>query len=70
MTASEKLVFTSELALKRSIRKVYPELTDEQQEATFNEMKNCVGCYKDDDGNWIINGKKNDKTGWSGEYGQ
>lgn len=37
------LVFTSELALKRSIKKKYPKLKPEQLEATFNQQKEMVG---------------------------
>ena len=36
------LVFTSELALKRSIRKKYPTLTKDQWKATFNDLKKYV----------------------------
>jgi hypothetical protein len=46
------LVFTSANALRRSIRKVYPKLTEEQQEATFNTMKAKVGYWQDSEGEW------------------
>ena len=42
------LVFTSEHALMRSIRKKYPKLTEEQQEATFKQQKEWVGMSKQD----------------------
>lgn len=38
-----ELIFTSELALKRSIRKKYPELNKEQREATFEDQKKWIG---------------------------
>ncbi len=65
MTESEKLIFTSEHALRRSIRKVYPKLTGDQQEETFEQMKSCIGARRLSNGDWLINGKINDKTGWS-----
>ena len=65
MTNSEGLVFTSEHALRRSIRKVYSELTGDQQEETFEQMKCCIGARRNENGDWIINGRVNDKTGWS-----
>ncbi len=65
MTESEKLVFTSDRSLRRSIRKVYPQLTEDQQEETYEQMKGVVGAYRDKHGDWIINGRVNDKTGWS-----
>lgn len=37
------LVFTSELALKRSIRKKYPKLSLEQWKATFEDQKQYIG---------------------------
>ena len=37
------LIFTSELALKRSIRRKYPKLTVEQWKATFDDQKKYVG---------------------------
>mgnify|MGYP000280056192 CR=1 FL=1 len=37
------LVFTSELALKRSIRKKYPGLSAKQREATFEQQKQYIG---------------------------
>ena len=37
------LVFTSEHALRRSIRKKYSDLSEEQQEATFEQQKEWIG---------------------------
>ena len=47
------LVFTSEHALMRSIRKKYSKLTEEQQNATFNQQKEWVGMSKKDMENYI-----------------
>ena len=37
------LVFTSELALKRSIRQKYPKMDVAQWKATFNDQKKFIG---------------------------
>ncbi len=42
------LVFTSELALKRSIRKKYPNLPKDAQDATFEDQKQYIGVDVED----------------------
>jgi len=47
-TESVPLVFTSELALKRSIRLKYPGLTKDQWKATFDDQKKYIGWKESD----------------------
>lgn len=61
--SEETYVFTSNEALRRSIRKRHPNLSPEEFDATYNILKKCVGWRKTKDGDWISpSGAVNDKS--------
>jgi len=52
--STHDLVYTSEPALKRSIRKKYPNLTQKEWKATFNDLKKYIGIKDQRDVEFVL----------------